>query len=501
MQNKGLYIGGQFVSFAEAKKSQPSIQHIASRGSVSGFTSLGSVLPNPDTVLKKMGKDIQVYKDIKTEGGVKGCLRRRKSAVKRKAWRIVQDEASDQVFEHINAIFKKLQLSKITEGMLDASFFGYQPCEITWAHTDGAWLPAAIQAMPPEWYFFGTDNQLRFKHKNAGQDGLLIEPRKYLVPTQGASYDNPYGEPDAASVFWATAFKQGGIEFWVRFTEKYGSPWVIGKYGNNYDEAKQEVLLNNLYAMVQDAVAVIPDNSTIEIVEAAGKSASADVFERFLMFCRSEVNIALLGQNQSTEADATRASATAGGEVAAEISDADAEMIAEQWQLLIDWIVDFNWGGPSPQFEYFEDSNGGIEQADRDSKLSATGVRFSNQYYEREYGFQEGDLLPTITPSNSPLVEGENGSTSFAEATFTPLPRVDPIDQAALQLETVTAPLLNDMVNRIRDVVKNEKSFQSLQDAILVEFSELPTEELTKVMGIAFALAELQGRSEVKDGD
>lgn len=491
--SKGLYIGGEFVSFAEAKtkSNHPSIKQIASRSTVSGFGSLGSVLPNPDPILKKMGKDISVYKDIRSHAVVKGALRRRRAAVKAKAWRIVQDKASDQVFEHINNIFKKLQINKITGGMFDATWFGYQPCEITWAYQDGAWLPVKIEAMPAEWFFFDTDSQLRFKDKNAGQEGLLIEPRKYLVPAQDATFDNPYGEPDAALVFWADAFLQGGKEFWVRFTEKYGSAWVIGKYGNNYDEAKQEVLLNNLYAMVQDAVAVIPDNSQIEIIEAAGKSASADVFERFLMYCRSEINIALLGQNQTTEAEANKASATAGAEVSAEISDGDCEMTAEQYQLLIDWIVDYNWGGPSPQFEYFEDSNGGIEQAERDSRLATTGVRFSNQYYEREYGFQEGDLLPPIEPP--PPV-------AFAEATFTPV-RQNPIEQATRQLEEAAEPLLNDMVNRIRTVVRNETSFQNMQDAILAEFSELPSEELTQVMSIAFAFSELQGRSEVKDGD
>ena len=122
MSKQGLYIGGEFVSFTEAKKSQPNINQIASRGTVSGFSSLGSVLPNPDIVLKKMGKDIKVYKDIKAHPVVKGCLRPRKAVVKAKAWRIVQDEASDQVFDHINAIFKKLQINKITGAMFEGTF-------------------------------------------------------------------------------------------------------------------------------------------------------------------------------------------------------------------------------------------------------------------------------------------------------------------------------------------------------------------------------------------
>lgn len=486
MNKQGLYIGGEFMSFAEAKKNQPNINQIASRSTVSGFSSLGAVLPNPDIVLKKMGKDIKVYKDIKAHPVVKGCLRRRKAAVKAKAWRIVQDQASDQVFEHINNIFKKLAINKITGAMFDGTFFGYQPCEINWAYTDGAWLPVDIQAMPPDWFFFDSENNLRFKDKDAGQAGLLIEPRKYLVPTQDASYDNPYGEPDAALVFWATAFMQGGLEFWVRFTEKYGSPWVIGKYGNNYDEAKQETLLNNLYAMVQDAVAVIPDNSQIEIIEAAGKSASADIYEKFLMYCRSEINIALLGQNQTTEADATHASASAGSEVTADIADGDCEMTAEQFQLLIDWIVDYNWGGPSPQFEYFEDSNGGAEQADRDSKLYAAGTRFTNQYRMREYGFQEGDLAEPVQEPSNPV--------AFAE--YQPVPQ-NYAEVTLPTLEQAAADPLNDMVGRLRRVVQSAKGFQNIQDAVLTEFSEMDSSEMVKVMQLAMTLAELEGRAEV----
>lgn len=487
MNTNGLYIGGQFVSFAEAKKSQPNIAQIASRSTVSGFQSLGSVLPNPDPVLKKMGKDIQAYKDLKTEAGVKGCLRRRKAAVKAKAWRIVKDEASEQVFDRINAIFKKLPMNKIIGGMADGAYFGYQPMEVMWAYTDGAWLPVNILAMPADWYFFDQDNNLRFKDKHAGQDGLLLDSRKYLVPTQDATYDNPYGEPDAASIFWPTTFKLGGFEWFTRFTEKYGSPWVIGKYGNNYDEAKQETLLNNLYAMVQDAVAVIPDNSSIEIVEAGGKGASADVYEKFLMFCRSEVNIALLGQNQSTEADATRASATSGAQVAAEISDGDCEMVAEQLQLLIDWIVDYNWGGSSPQFEFFEDSNGGSEQAERDVKLANTGARFSEQYYMREYGLQQGDLLPASSQA---------ASLEFAEKTYQAVAESAP-ERLLPDVEESANQSLDQIIQRLRKVVMASKTLPRLQEDILHEFSDLDADELVKVMQLAMTLAELEGRSEV----
>lgn len=483
----GLYIGNEFVSFSELKSSTPHLRQIASRGTVAGFSSLNTVLPNPDPILKKMGKDIQVYKEIKAEAGVKGCLRRRKSAVKSKAWRIVQDEASLETTERINRIFKNLPLSRIIGAMADASFYGYQPCEISWTYKDGGWLPVDVQAMPPDWFFFDSDNRLRFKDKDAGQDGLIVPERKYLLPRQDPTYENPYGEPDASSVFWATVFKQGGLDFWVRFTEKYGSPWVIGKYGKNYDIEQQQILLDNLSSMVQDAVAVIPDNSTIEIMEAGGKSASSDAFEKFLMFCRSEVNIALLGQNQSTESNSNRASSQAGAEVAFEIALADCEIVAEQLQTLINWIVDYNWGGVAPQFEFFEDSNGGLEQAQRDVALTQAGARLSRQYFMREYGLQDGDITD--------MGVGMAGQQSFAEAT--PKAKDDFVGKTADELATHANPYLDDMVVRLKDIVSQAGSFSELQDSIVNAFDDLNADEMVKVMEIAMTLAELKGRSEI----
>ena len=95
----------------------------------------------------------------------------------------------------------------------------------------------------------------------------------------------------------------------MQFTEKYGAPWVIGKHPRGTQDKEADDLLDKLEAMVQDAVAVIPDDSSVEIKEAAGKAGSAEVYERLLHFCRSEVSIALLGQNQTTEANSNRASA------------------------------------------------------------------------------------------------------------------------------------------------------------------------------------------------
>ncbi|ENE4637899.1 TPA: DUF935 family protein, partial [Escherichia coli] len=99
---------------------------------------------------------------------------------------------------------------------------------------------------PPEWFQFDTDNCLRFRARDAGVEGELLSPSKFVVPAQDASYDNPYGFPDLSMCFWPVAFKKGGMKFWLRFAEKFGSPWVIGKHPRGANDAEIEKLLDSM---------------------------------------------------------------------------------------------------------------------------------------------------------------------------------------------------------------------------------------------------------------
>lgn len=132
------------------------------------------------------------------------------------------------------------------------------------------------------------------------------ERQRFIVARQDATYANPYGFPDLSMCFWPATFMRGGLKFWVQFTEKYGSPWVIGKHPRGANDEETDLLLDSLEAMVQDAVAAIPDDASVQIIEAAGKAGSADVYRQLLEYCRSEINVAMLGQNQTTEKDSNR---------------------------------------------------------------------------------------------------------------------------------------------------------------------------------------------------
>ena len=379
---------------------------VLSRFGMSGF---GGWLPNPDPILRKMGRQIDVYRERLRDPLVGGQVRRRKATVARLQWRLDGDDVPQNVRDTIQAALESHDLDRLIKDILNATLFGYQPLEIIWQR-GSLWLPERIIAKPPEWFGFDDDAQLYFH-----QNGATAEPLpayKFLCPTQEASYANPYGLGDLGLVFWAVTFKRAGLKFWAEFTQKYGSPWLIGKEPRSNTDADTNKLLDALEALVGNAVGTIPNDSSVEIHEASGKAASVDAYDKLIRYCRSEINIALLGQDQTTEANTNHASATAGLEITDDIRDSDSRLVAAAINQLIDWICELNFGDVArPKFVLYEaEEYGSTELAQRDYHLHQIGARFSNEYFARAYGFQDGDLLPTERQPENDL-----GSLNFAE--------------------------------------------------------------------------------------
>ena len=491
---QGIYLAdGGFHAFGEAADRKAlGGSAIATRRSAAGagFGMDMAVLPNPDPVLRKAGKSLQVYRDLRTDSHVGGCVRRRKAAVRAMKSGLDRNQAKSRVAKSIESLLADLDMPRIIGEALDAALYGYQPMEVMWGRVGGLIVPVDVVGKPAEWFAYDADNQLRFRSRDAGPLGELVPHRKFLVPRQDPSYDNPYGQPDLARTFWPTKFKQGGMDFWFRFLEKYGTPWLVGKQPRGSDDADTDRLLDMLEAMIQDAVAVIPDDSSVAIVEAAGKAGSAEVYREFLTHMRSEVSIALLGQNQTTEAEANRASATAGQDVTDDIRDADAGIASATINELIAWTCDLNWHGEVPSYGMWTEDEVNQVMAVRDENLKKAGANFTPQYFMRAYSLQEGDLAPATAPA----VPG--AAVAFAE----PQAVQDYADIAAPLLASLGQATVDGWVGRIRVVVDHATDLVGLQEALVAEFAELDDTQLVQAMGLAFGCAQLAGRAEVNDG-
>ena len=139
-------------------------EEIATRKRALNFYSLANILPDPDAVLKKQGKDVKIYRELLCDPHVFACTQSRKAGVLSLEWEINRGLDKDEKAEQVENLLKKLDIHKLIGDILDATQFGFQPLEIMWKkEKSGYILPEKIIAKPPEWFCFDDDNNLKFK--------------------------------------------------------------------------------------------------------------------------------------------------------------------------------------------------------------------------------------------------------------------------------------------------------------------------------------------------
>ena len=387
---------------------------IATRDRTYDHWSLAGWLPNPDPILKALGKDIATYRDMRSDAHIGGCIRRRKAAVRGLETSLEGQGTPARVLRDLEAILADLWatpdpdepgaqpgLPALIAAALDGALFGYQPLEILWGKVAGRLVPQAVQGKPPEWFHFDANNRLRFKDRAAGAEGTLLPARKFLLARQEPTYQNPYGVPDLALCYWPWQFRRAA-KFWVAWLERYGGDFLIGKLPRAASAQEYQDLTERLEAMIQDSVAAIPDDGSVEVLASANKAGSTDAHERFLLYWRGEISIALLGTNQGTEQTSTLASATAALDVAQDIRDGDARLVEAVVNQLLRWTCALNWPGVRPPlWTLREQEEIDTARPARDKILVEAGARLTRAYWLKTYDLEEDDLAPETETDGS----------------------------------------------------------------------------------------------------
>ncbi|MFC3873648.1 phage portal protein family protein [Neisseria musculi] len=235
-----------------AAKPENLTAHLAVMQRFFGAGGFGGLLPNPDPVLRKLGRNIAVYRELLGDAIVAGHVRRRKAAVTGMEWRLEDDGVPPDAARLIDGLLADIDIYQLINSILDATMFGYQPLEVIW-QAGKQWLPAKIIAKPQEWFEFDADGQLYFTANSTDFGHREPVPAyKFLCPTHNAGYTNPYGTGDLSCVYWPTVFKRGGLKFWAEFAEKFGAPWIIGREPRSNTDADTDNLLDRLTAAYPD---------------------------------------------------------------------------------------------------------------------------------------------------------------------------------------------------------------------------------------------------------
>ncbi len=376
---------------------------VAGRNTDPNFYAALQVLPNPDPILRAMGRAEEAYSAIMADSHVIGELRPVRAGLLSYKGRVVAGENADesakqkQVLELCKSILKKPPAEGMTWpdifwNMGTATLRGFRVHEVVWEVIDGQLLPDQVLDRPNRRFKFDNDNKLRLLTKDNPIEGEETEPYKYLVTRHMPSSENPYGQALLSSCFWPYTFKHGGWKMFYQFCERFGMPYAIGRNRQGATEPEKAQLLDALLDMLAEGAASVDEGSGIELLSINHSGELAQ--ESMINLANREMSKALTSQTLATEMgkNGSNAASKTHREREMDVHESDRAIIEASMNALFADVTRFNYGPDAipPTFELFKPKQVKKERADT-WEIAARIGRPSIKAFHKEMNIPEAE--------------------------------------------------------------------------------------------------------------
>lgn len=463
---------------------------IATRSVDVAFYSALEVLPNPDRILRRMGKSYEVFDDIIGDAHVLGELRSIRSGLLGYETKIMPGGDSPQdihAFELCEKIMRQkpaplMDWTDTTWNMGCATFFGYSVHEIVWKHEGNYLVPDKVVDKAQKSFLFDLKNNLRLRTRTNPIKGEELGDYKWLITNHMVSNQNPYGVAVFSACFWPYVFKHGGMKFFSKFCEKYGIPWAIGKYPQGTPESVIKDLVTKLSEMVEDGVAAIPDAGQIELLEH--QTRGQPIQSMLIDLCNREMSKALTSQTLSTEiqGQGSRAASETHREKETSVNQSDRTMVERTYNQLFAWITELNVAGAlPPTFHFFEEAQARKEMAAFLKESNELVDLKKDEVYDRLQLTkpEDGDDIVSRGSITKPSIENEPSNFGLHDC---PTCRTHYFAKDnVLSLSTQAADLADNIISSLPDVVYKKLIEFEKAGKTLIEFQEILPELLPEM--------------------
>lgn len=455
-------------------------------------------------------------------------LSKRKMAVKKLAWSLepprdasAKERKNAKLLEDL--IRDELDVGCIRMDMLDAIGHGYSCIELAWGQTaQGLWVPTQCQHRPPNWFTCPQDNRNILHLRESGAFyGVPLQPFGWIAHTHKTRSGYLARTGLHRVLAWPYLYKNYSVRDLAEFLEIYGLPIRIGTYnaGTTTDQQKAD-LLRSILSIGHHAAGIIPDNMRVELQQVMA-SGNSDGFTAMINWCEASQSKAILGGTltSSTAANGNRSLGQVHNEVRLDIRDDDATQLDQTLSSHLVYPLAMLNGlfadNRCPKWiSDIQEPDDLLLLADALPKLADAGVKIPLRYVnlklkipEPEDGedIMQAKAQPQVAPNNSqppspqaatslayPPLQKEGGGIPDSDPT--------PVDAETDQLAAAAGPSIKNWVETIRTKVDNADSLETLRDDLINSYADLEADELTKVMALAFATADLSGRYDVNEG-
>ena len=429
-----------------------------------------------------------------------------------------RDELADEIFDILDALGK-----------------GYSFTEIIWDTSEGDWWPARLEWRDPRWFRFERRDLATPVRLEEGGQEVKLEPFKFIFATMKAKSGLVLRSGLARVAAWGWMFKAYTQRDWAIFTQTYGQPLRVGRFGAGATEEDKSTLFRAVANIAGDCAAIIPESMAIDFIESKNVGPGSELYLQRSDWLDRQISKAVLGQTTTTDA-------VSGGHavskehrlVQEDIERADARLLQGilNRDLIRPW-VDLQYG---PQERYPRLRIARPEQedlgllADALVKLVPIGLKVSERDIRDRFGLgdpgPDDEILRPETPPPppeppAPGAPGRNGSMKAVSAEIKGGP-VDPglpapqaevgAPEAVLggvsaeelltdRLAVEAQPAMAEMMARIEAMVEAAQDMDELREMFLAAYPRLDASRLADVLALGLLAAQGAGRSDVAAQD
>ncbi|QIC67503.1 phage portal protein family protein [Acinetobacter schindleri] len=384
----------------KSENSKPESGALYSHEAEQALISYLTKMPDGDEVLRKAGVTRPRLKVMMYDDEIYQAIEKRQDKLESAPWRVEPADRSESkiIMEHLREWWSEILL-----GAQNARWYGYSVLEAIYTkpeepslHIDGNTITPFIGfkwigEKPMQWYEPKNDGRLILlaNYNTTRQDQEVDQRFKHFLTRCKSTYENPYGEALLSRLYWVWFFKTSGFKFWAKFVEKFGLPMLVGKTAGKTTDMRDALLRAHASSVI-----ALSGTDSVEVQTANGGGNASQTFEAFDKNLERRIQKVILGQTLTSGTDGSGSRAL--GDVHLEVQNskykADVRMIMPTIQAIINALCDIN-GWERHRVIIGEEKSLEEPKADRDVKLKNAGAVLTPQYFKREYGLEDGDVI------------------------------------------------------------------------------------------------------------
>ncbi len=332
-------------------------------------------------------------------------------------------------------------------------------------------------AIVPDYLFRWTEGRLQIEQldpqtRRPNGQFLRPDPSRYITHQGhfiGSKMPDNWGGPMRGLTWWFL-LKVMDREWWVRFLDRFGTPFPVAKFEKNDDRSR--AILERAFRLSSRVGGLVVSKGTeVELMQAA--TSAAEAHEKFFRVCDEAISRRVLGQTHSSIASPTglgSGSSDLQAQVRGDIVGFDKKKLAQtlRQQLFKPWLRINGFTGEPPKLTF-----GGEEQEENSttaevlSKLKTAGLRLAEKSLgtlSQRIGLEiERDPAPAVPPA------GTKALSAASPGQTDPIRAAESITrEAAAKLSQV----FRGSLAPIRQIVLESASPDECQTRLLTAFAD-----------------------------